>query len=1022
MKKLLVYIRILPLLFLSANLAGQEAFSYTYGLKDGLPYQDVVRVYCSRDGVLWTWSASCEYISRFDGVNWEHFNVTRYGMPAYMHFKGEDVRGNLWLEYRNIDKTLLAWYHPSRGFRIQEFPSGVYCDFEEGGEVICVDSSYTLNYAYSVASDTFFRQDTPVVNKVPGFYFENKYNTLNSIEVARYVNIKEEAKYYSEVGELALPPDPQHLFPLLVYAPDDVIFFDIKNLEYFRYTNGRKTHIPILGPNGAELTPRYFIILYYNGLKNITFDKGLVCSDPETGYHFLVTMAASGKPQIMIHYLPREGIYSATSDATGNWWLATNRGVMYVNPHLLTFTDEQTDMVEGLFSIGEDSDGYIWMGGHEGVGGFSVYDGYQLRYENFGQQSLKILPGSLLTPSGHLYFSTASPPRRMISIKNGRATFQGYSKNSTQLSAFYFTSLRKGGIGIGSVNLGLVLAEDSSGWLINYQIIDEDKGLEMNDVGTVAEDLAGRLWLGRLPSGLALYDPAKDTVVNWPRVPENDSSLGIMSSLVDEKGTLWLGTNNGLYFLKNAHLFDYNIKNIWSYLTPFQLPGNDNTLVASLKNTEFFISVGTERALYLLDKTYAGKRPRIFTLEFGKDIQGGGAEQNAVWYDSKGYLWLGTQEGATRVDVNNLLFDTLPTNIAVSNFKVGGEDLKLSENSIGSLPLNKRAVSFNIFAKGNHFLRDNLKYDVIVVHEGRDTIYEKYQTTEKSHVISYLPPGEYTLQLTAYKHNVVVGQAQYQLKVPALPTEQPWFYGILALLLVGLPAWMFIQKKRHELKLEKARRESDSLRILALSNFFNPHFINNALHWIQSRYRKDPETATIIGRLSDNVNILYENSQRARPWHSLYRELEVVKNYLRIQQVRFGSTLKTEFDISLSAEELKLIKVPAMLLQIHAENAVEKGIRNRKEAGRFFLQIKCREEGCHIVIEDDGRGRVDKTNPRKGSTFIMNELIQLFNNYNKTPVTIEYDDFIYGDHGTRVRIFVPKNFNYELSKTENTRR
>ena len=52
----------------------------------------------------------------------------------------------------------------------------------------------------------------------------------------------------------------------------------------------------------------------------------------------------------------------------------------------------------------------------------------------------------------------------------------------------------------------------------------------------------------------------------------------------------------------------------------------------------------------------------------------------------------------------------------------------------------------------------------------------------------------------------------------------------------------------------------------------------------------------------------------------------------------------------------------------------------------------------------------------------MNELIELFNNYNEVPVTVEYDDFIFGEYGTRVRIFIPKHFNYELSKTENTRR
>lgn len=68
----------------------------------------------------------------------------------------------------------------------------------------------------------------------------------------------------------------------------------------------------------------------------------------------------------------------------------------------------------------------------------------------------------------------------------------------------------------------------------------------------------------------------------------------------------------------------------------------------------------------------------------------------------------------------------------------------------------------------------------------------------------------------------------------------------------------------------KARRERDGLQIQALSNFFNPHFINNALHWVQSRYRRTLlDTTTIIGRLADNVDILYHNTQSGKAHHSL---------------------------------------------------------------------------------------------------------------------------------------------------------
>lgn len=77
-------------------------------------------------------------------------------------------------------------------------------------------------------------------------------------------------------------------------------------------------------------------------------------------------------------------------------------------------------------------------------------------------------------------------------------------------------------------------------------------------------------------------------------------------------------------------------------------------------------------------------------------------------------------------------------------------------------------------------------------------------------------------------------------------------------------------------------------------------------------------------------------------------------------------------------------------------------------------------DGCFITIEDDGRGRYPIDSTRKSSTTVMNDLILLFNTYNKEPITVKYDDYIFQTNdqekfGTRVSIFIPKNFNYEFS-------
>jgi hypothetical protein len=58
--------------------------------------------------------------------------------------------------------------------------------------------------------------------------------------------------------------------------------------------------------------------------------------------------------------------------------------------------------------------------------------------------------------------------------------------------------------------------------------------------------------------------------------------------------------------------------------------------------------------------------------------------------------------------------------------------------------------------------------------------------------------------------------------------------------------------------------------------------------------------------------------------------------------------------------------------------------------------------------------------PTQGSTAVMDDLIALFNRYNRQPITMRYEDMVFGElgierHGTRVHFFIPKNYVYELS-------
>jgi hypothetical protein len=534
--------------------------------------------------------------------------------------------------------------------------------------------------------------------------------------------------------------------------------------------------------------------------------------------------------------------------------------------------------------------------------------------------------------------------------------------------------------------------------------------------------------MGRMSQGVACYDPAKDTIVTWLISTENPKSLGMIASKTDTRGDLWMGTSKGMYILLEPHRFDILKQSLFDHIKYVPLPGDYHDRINSITESRKYLIAGSDKGIHLIDKsvpTDKEGRRRTYELWYGEEIPGKGSEQNAILLDSKGYLWVGTNEGALRLDINSMSFDTTPTVLSLSSFKIGGTEVDLSSEVIIG-PKGQRSLDITWATAGNHHFQNNVYASILILTGKNDTVFFKNQTKDKTFNLPHLSPDTYRLIIKGYKNNQLGAVLQKKIVIPKLLSERASFWAVTAIVLTLIP-FLFIlnisrirrKQAEYDLTLEKAKRNQDSFRIKSLSNFFNPHFINNTLHWLQSKYRKDAETATMIDSLASNVTLLYQNMQQGTAFHSLKKELELVDNYLAIQQVRFDHILKVSIDMDPNLI-INNISIPSMLLQIHVENAVEKGIRNRAGAGLLSIRVAEDSENINITIEDDGRGRANISpadNSRKGSTQVMNDLIAILNSYNKTKITIMYEDHIIDKkYGTRVNILLPKNFNYAFEK------
>lgn len=134
------------------------------------------------------------------------------------------------------------------------------------------------------------------------------------------------------------------------------------------------------------------------------------------------------------------------------------------------------------------------------------------------------------------------------------------------------------------------------------------------------------------------------------------------------------------------------------------------------------------------------------------------------------------------------------------------------------------------------------------------------------------------------------------------------------------------------------------LELKTIKSHINPHFIFNALNSIRALIDENPIRARQA--ITELSNILRSSMQAENmEMVSLLRELEIVRDYLALEHIRFEDRLKVEYEIH---EDAKLIAVPYMMIQTLVENAIKHGISRNVNGG--FVKIISRIENNMLLI------------------------------------------------------------------------
>jgi hypothetical protein len=739
-------------------------------------------------------------------------------------------------------------------------------------------------------------------------------------------------------------------------------------------------------------------------------------------------------PKEVLHLPIQSKVSNLDQDKQGRFWLATNEGLIRANPNVLNFSSKQDKMIKSLHTIGEDQLGNIWFGSYGD--GFCYYDGQSLnRPEKQFSPLQQVLPGQYRDKEGIPYFWVEKSG--LIRIKNygWESVPTPKMTDGKRIEGYFFRKLNSNKIALGLYKLGLGIAEKP---LINnpqFKIIGPNEGLTIQNVLTVSEDKEGRLWCGHPRNGIGVYDPKRDTAFTWSRNDSLPVDLELMSTFIDDRGTLFLG-GRGLHYIENVETVSYSKNDLTKRIKKIDLGKHkdDNVHALSIHKGFLIISGRNGHAFMDLNSFYTQEKPDLFFFDTSDPAQGGAGEQNALYTDSKGYLWIGKDRGALRVDMENLVLDTMPVSIVIDEITAGNEEVALRDGDLLELPTKKRSLQLNVHQSFSGYLNDNVDFRYRI-NKRNEEEGDFLDVPESGSIrIDYLAPGSYTLDFKAIKNNQISDIRTLSLEVPFLLVEMPLFWiGLIGFFFLAVFIILYFQYqskyriKQSELQLSQLEGELDQMQVKAISSALNPHFINNALHWLQSKMRSDKEAVQMIDRISENIRMVFTRSRQGTPFHTLKEELNLVQNYVHVQQIRYGDELKCDIPSPNALNQLASIQIPLMQIQIHMENAIEHGTRNRMGKGWVKLSIDEEANHLHIRVADNGIGRekareIGSGGTQQGVTMLKN-LHRIYNQKNKNKIEFWYDDLPFVDEktgekvGTIAHIQIPKDFHYALTST-----
>jgi len=379
--------------------------------------------------------------------------------------------------------------------------------------------------------------------------------------------------------------------------------------------------------------------------------------------------------------LASNSISCLLEDSQGYLWIGTNNGLDRFDPktgvfeHFKNISGEENSLSGNAIStLFEDSRGILWIGTNNSGLNLLHTDTFSFQhYFHNDENSNSLINNSIHSITediqGFIWIATPDGLNRISPEKNIfiRYTHDINEAGSLADNYVYSLYLDKAGILWAGTENGLDRYDyDSYTFIHTRHNPGDTNSLSNNSVRTIYEDRGGVLWVGTYGNGLSKFDRGQSKFAYYNFEPDDPNTIRsnlIFPIVTDSQGTIWVGTYNGLDRLNSR------LELLAHYQNDPSDPGSllSDNVVSAYMDSHDTLWIGTKKGLSRLDAnagefihyTSSSQGPYNKDQQEVQSISSGTVY--AILEDSKGILWIGTDTGLNRFELETETFTQYTT-------------------------------------------------------------------------------------------------------------------------------------------------------------------------------------------------------------------------------------------------------------------------------------------------------------------------------------------------------------------------